>query len=178
MGRAGNRGRTAPAARARLMVARLLLGFCAGAAIGWAASATARDAEGAVVVGRKLPIGETVGGSVDLRGGASVPAFATSHCELGRACTGTAGCAGDCDVVTSLIAGCARCEKGAYAGCSQGECQVAMDFVAAAADEPLCPNQLMPPCLTVGEMCTIGRTSHRCRCSSVGPGQHPKWICK
>lgn len=140
--------------RLRRNATRALIGFCAGAAIGWAISANARGAQ-------TLPAASP--GAV---------------CALGRACTGTAGCASECDAATSLIAGCARCVKGVYANCSQGQCQEAMEFAAAAANEPLCPNQLMTPCPTFGDMCTIGGTAHRCRCSTVGPGELPKWICK
>ena len=145
----------------RRQAIRALLGFCAGAAIGWALSATARGAEPLPATGYAPPA-----------------AHARSACALGRACTGTAGCANECDSTTSLISGCARCVKGFFANCSDGECQAEMAFPAAAADEPLCPNQLMTPCATFGEMCTIGRTAHRCRCSTVGDGLHPKWICK
>jgi hypothetical protein len=56
-----------------------------------------------------------------------------------------------------------------------------MAFKTAATDEQLCPSQLMIPCEEIGEMCTIGRTSHRCQCSRVGGIGgllHPKWICK
>ncbi|HMF42933.1 MAG TPA: hypothetical protein VKQ32_19810 [Polyangia bacterium] len=144
--------------RLRRHALRALLGLCAGAAIGWAISASAHGAERAV----------------EARAAASAPFV----CALGRACTGSAGCAGDCDPNTSLISGCARCVKGVFTNCSQGQCQEAMPFPAAALDEPLCPNQLMTPCATFGDMCTIGHTAHRCRCSTVGPGELPKWICK
>ena len=149
--------------RLRWQGTRALLGLCVGIAIGWVVSATARDARGAPAApGGTHAIGATW----------------TAVCALGRACTGTAGCAGDCDPDSSLISGCARCEKGVYAGCSQGMCQDTMELTAAAsAGEQLCPNQLMTPCAAIGEMCTIGHTAHRCRCSTVG-GWYLKWICK
>lgn len=145
--------------RLRRQLGRALLGLCAGAAIGWAVSARASGAPGAPPFVGAPAIG---GGVV---------------CALGRACIGSAGCAGECDDATSLISGCARCEKGVYAGCSEGVCQPAMEFVVAAANEAVCPNQLMTPCPTAGEMCTIGRTSHRCRCTHVGSA-YLKWVCK
>jgi len=154
--------------RSRMMATRAVLGFCVGAVLGWAASTTARGAENTGTIGRapQVAAGDGVGTPV-------MPA-----CALGRLCTGTDGCATDCDPDTSLISGCARCLKGVYAGCSQGECQTAMVFSVAGVDEALCPSQLMTPCPTVGEMCTIGHTAHRCQCSAVGGEQHPKWICK
>jgi len=146
--------------RLRRYATKVLFGFCVGAALGWAASATAGGAQ-PIPPARDAQSAST--GSV---------------CALGRPCFGSAGCAGSCDPDTSLIAGCARCVKGFYVGCSQGQCQEAMPFPAAAAAEPLCPNQLMASCATFGEMCSIGGTSHRCRCSTVGDTQLPKWICK
>jgi hypothetical protein len=143
-----------------------LLVFGLGAVLGGAVSTTARGAQTA-------PAARGALAAADIRVGAM-----TSGCSLGRACTGTDGCATDCDDVTSLISGCARCEKGAYVGCSQGQCEPSMMFAGASADEALCPNQLMIPCETFGEMCSIGHTAHRCRCSTVGGMSHPKWICK
>jgi len=148
---------------------RALLSFCASAAIGWALSATA--------LGDPIAPPTSAAGETGPREIPRAPAV-LPVCGLGRPCTGTAGCAGECDAETSLIAGCARCQKGVYAGCSQGECQAVMELPAAKGDEAVCPNQLMTSCPKVGDMCTIGRTSHRCQCSAVGALQHPKWICK
>jgi hypothetical protein len=110
--------------------------------------------------------------------GGSTPATAATSCGQGVACAGTTGCAGACDSQL-LITACARCENGAFAGCSQGECSTVLNLAAPVEGERACPDRLLSSCTTVTEQCVIGGTSHQCQCSPVGgEGQLPIWICQ
>jgi hypothetical protein len=49
--------------------------------------------------------------------------FPALPCDEGLFCTGTGGCMSPCDAADAVVTTCARCDNGAFAGCTDTACQ-------------------------------------------------------